>query len=265
MTNSKSLTPRSGSGWHRGFAPIARREVRRWLSPRRGLVHLILWTGLLGGALALALFVIPNAMPEEEAMSLADTLEAGYQFFFGLGAIATSIGAIVVLQDALIEDKTVGTIELVLSKPLSRTAYVLGRLIPNLAAFLATMIIIPGMVGYLLFSIVEPGYSGLDFARGVSLLALHLFFYANLSIMLGTLLKARGPYLGVALGVLLGGTLVPVGAIVRFTPWKLADLAIMAAAGMPAPPDAPIMVTSTLVWSTVFVAVALRRMQHAEL
>lgn len=265
MSSSQSLSRRTGSDWRRGFAPIAGRELRRWLATRRGAIHLVLWSGLLGGLLALALFVIPEAMPEEEAMSLADSLDAGRQFFFGVGAIATAIGAVIVLQDALLEDKTSGTVELVLSKPLSRTAYVLGRLLPNLAAFVVTMILVPAVIGYALFALADPTVSWLNYARGVALLALNLLFYANLSMMLGALLHSRGPYLGIALGVILGGTLVPVAAIVRFTPWKLADLAVLAAAGAPAPPDAPIMVMSTLVWSAAFLVIAVRQVRRAEL
>jgi len=235
------------------------------LFTRRGVFHLALWTGLLGGALALALFVIPNAMPEDELMTRADRLEAGRQFFFGLGAIATAIGAIVMLQDGLIEDRAAGTVELVLSKPLSRPAYVLGRLVPNLAAFMVTMIAVPAAIGAVLFAIVDPAFTAWTFARAVVMLALHLVFYATLCILLGTLVRTRGPYLGIGLGILLGGTLVPVAAIVRFTPWKLSDLAILIAGGVPLPPDAPIMIASTAVWSVVFLAAAIYRMEQAEL
>ena len=265
MATNESLTRRTGSDWRRGFAPIAVREIRRWLFTRRGVFHLALWSGLLGGALALALFVIPNAMPEDEMMTLSDRLEAGRQFFFGLGAIATAIGAIVMLQDGLIEDKSTRTVELVLSKPLSRSAYVLGRLVPNLAAFVMTMIAVPAVIGAVLFAIVDPSFGAFPFTRAVAVLALHLVFYANLSILLGTLVQTRGPYLGIGLGILLGGTLVPVAGIVRFTPWKLSDLAILEAGGVPLPPDAPIMIASTVVWSAVFLAAALLRMQRAEL
>lgn len=265
MSSSESLTLRTGSDWRRGFAPIAGRELRRWFATRRGFIHLLLWSGLLGGLVSLALFVLPEAVPEEEAMSLADRLDAGRQFFFGVGAIATAIGAVVVLQDTLLEDKSAGTVELVLSKPVSRTAYVLGRLLPNLAAFLVAMIVVPAAIGYGLFALADPAVSGLDYARGVTLLGLNLLFYATLSMMLGALLRTRGPYLGIALGVILGGTLVPVAEIVRFTPWKLADLAVLAAAGAPSPPDAPIMVASTLVWSAAFLVIAVRQVRRAEL
>lgn len=265
MAPNESLTRRTGSNWRRGFAPISVREIRRWLFTRRGVVHLALWSGLLGGALAFALFVIPNAMPEDEMMTLADQLEAGRQFFFGLGAIATAVGAIVMLQDGLIEDKAAGTVELVLSKPLSRPAYVLGRLVPNLAACLVTMIAVPAAIGAVLFAIVDPAFTVSTFTRAAVVLALHLVFYATLSILLGTLVRTRGPYLGVGLGVLLGGTLVPIAEVVRFTPWKLSEVAILIAGGAPLSRDARIMIASTGIWSAVFLATAIQRMQRAEL
>jgi len=259
------LTRRTGSDWQRGFVPVSIREFRRWLFTSRGVVHLALWSGLLGGALALALYVIPNAMPEDDAMTLADRLEAGRQFFFGLGAIATAIGAIVVLHDSLIDDKSTGTVELVLSKPLSRSAYLLGRLVPNLTAFLMTMIAVPAAIGATLFALVDPAFAASAFARAVVVLALHLVFYTTLAVLLGTLVRTRGPYLGIGLGFLLGGTLVPVAEVVRFTPWKLSDVAVLIASGVPLPPDAPVMIASTVVWSAVFLTAAILRMQRAEL
>lgn len=265
MAPDETLTRRTGSDWRRGFLPIAAREVRRWLFTTRGPVHLALWSGLLGGALALALFVIPNAMPEDELMTLADRLEAGRQFFFGLGTLATAIGVIVGMQDGLIEDRASGTAELVLSKPLSRTAYMLGRLVPNLAAFLVTMIAVPAVAGAVLFAVVDPAFSLPHFARSVVVLALHLIFYATLATLLGTLLRNRGPYVGIGLGVLLGGALVPVPAIVRLTPWKLADVAILAAAGLELPADATIMIASTVIWSALFLVAAIVRMERMEL
>jgi ABC-2 type transport system permease protein len=53
-------------------------------------------------------------------MSHDDVLELGRQIFFGLGILALSLGAIVLLQDSIIEEKNNGTAEWVLSKPVSR-------------------------------------------------------------------------------------------------------------------------------------------------
>jgi ABC-type transport system involved in multi-copper enzyme maturation permease subunit len=249
----------------RGFVPIARREIHRWFRTRRGLIQLFLWSGLLGGVLALALFVLPNTMTEEGPLSLAEILEMGRQLFFGIGAIGLSIGTIILLQDAFIEDRAMGTAELVLSKPLSRTAYVLGRLVPNLLGFLITMLVIPGLIGYLLFLVADPSLVLRDYLSGLLIIAVQVLFYATLSTMLGVVMNSRGPYLAIALGSLIGGAVVPVEVIVQFTPWRLSDLAIMSATGLPLPESGTIMLTSTLIWIAVFVVVAITRMNRAEL
>jgi len=87
----------------------------------------------------------------------------------------------------------------------------------------------------------------------------------TIKTLLGLMHPTGGSATVLGLGVLLGGTLVPIAGVVRFTPWKLADLAILIAAGISLPPDAPIMIASTVIWSVLFLAAAVLRMQRAEL
>jgi hypothetical protein len=82
--------------------------------------------------------------------------------------------------------------------------------------------------------------------------------------MLGVLFSSRPPLLALALGSLLGGSLVPIAAIVQFTPWRLADLVILPMMGQSLPPVATTMLLSTALWSVVFVAVAIWQFNRQE-
>lgn len=266
MTADIGLQELTGNSWRRGLRPLLRREHRKWWNGRRWLAQILLWTLLLDGLLAFALFILPTmAASDGVPISPAEALDVGRQMFFGLGVIALSIGAIVLLQDAIIEEKSTGTAEWVLSKPASRPAYVLSKLLPNLLGMAVTMLLVPGLVGYFIFRAYDANAVTLSgFLTSAGVVALHLLFYVTLTLLLGVLLKSRGPLLGIALGSLFGGSLVPVAAIVQFTPWKLGDLVILPVMGMALPPVAVTMLVSTAVWSILFVAAAIWQMNRLE-
>ena len=266
MTAELHLQNRTGNNWRRGLTPLLRRENRKWWSGRRWLLQLFIWVLILDGLLAFALYLLPNIaaadgmpMPPEEALDVAR------QMFFGLGALGLAIGAIVLLQDTIIEEKTTGTAAWVLSKPVSRPAYLLAKLLPNVLAMAIVMLLVPGIVGYFLFQTYDPSavtLRGFLIAEGI--IALNLLFYVTLTLLLGVLVNNRALLLGIALASLLGGPLIPLPAIVRFTPWKLGELTLLPVTGQPLPPIATPMLISTAVWSILFIIVAVWQFNRLE-
>lgn len=265
MTASVNLQEMRGDNWQRGLAPLVRRELRKWWGSRRWLVQTAIWLALRGGLLTFALYVLPQmAAGDGQVISQTEALEVGRQMFFGLGLIGLGVGAIVLLQDAIIEEKATGTAEWVLSKPASRTAYILAKLLPNLLSMAVTMIAIPSLAGYALFRSFGATFTLSGFLASEGIVALNLLFYVTLTLSLGVLFSSRPPLLAVALGSLLGGSLVPIAAIAQFTPWRLADLVILPMMGQPLPPVATTMLLSTALWSLVFVAVAIWQFNRQE-
>lgn len=266
MAANVSLQEIKGDSWRRGLRPLLRRENRKWWRSRRWLIQTIIWTALLDGLVAFALYVLPTmASADGVPISAEEALEVGLQMFFGLGVIGLSIGAIVLLQDAIIEEKATGTAEWVLSKPVSRTAYIIAKLLPNMLGMAVTMLLIPGLIGYGLFYSFDPGAVTLNgFLTAGSIVALHLSFYITLTLLLGVLFNSRPPLLGITLASLFGGSLVPLAAIVQFTPWKLGELVFLPVSGQPLPPVTTTMLVSTAVWSIVFIAAAIWRINQIE-
>jgi ABC-2 type transport system permease protein len=266
MRTETQLQAITGAGWWRGFGPLLRREQRRWWGGKRWWVQALFWTLLLNGLLVLTLFVMPQAAATDGVtITPAEAFEFGVQIFFGLGVIAPAIGAIILLQDVVIEEKSTGIAEWLLSKPLARSAYVLAKLLPNMLGMAVTMLLIPGAVGYAIFWIFDAEALNLTaFLASGGIVALHLLFYLTLSLMLGVILRTRRPLLGITLGSLLGGSLVPVTAVVQFTPWKLGELSVLPMLGSALPPIATTMLVSTALWSLLFVGVAIWQMQRLE-
>jgi ABC-2 type transport system permease protein len=267
MTAELRLQETTGTGWQRGLRPLLRHELRQWWGGRRGVVQLLLWSLLFNSLLLFALYLRPGmATAEGELLSDGQALAEGQQMFFGLGIVLLALGAIVLLQDAYIEEKTSGTAEWVLSKPVSRSAYVLAKLLPNLLGIAVTMLLIPGLIGYFIMRHFDATVVTLNgFLASWGIVGLHLFFYITLTLLLGVLCKTRASLLGVALGSLFGGSLVPVAQVVQFTPWKLGNVALLPVMGQPLPPVAVTMLASTVVWSLLFIVVAIWQFNRQEM
>lgn len=95
-----TVSPRSG------FWNLLARENKVWWGSRRWLLQTVLGVVGLGGFLAFVLFVLPGMLAATgESM---DAIEAGVQMFFGLGAFALGIDAIILTQDTIIGEKESG-------------------------------------------------------------------------------------------------------------------------------------------------------------
>lgn len=258
MTTNDALIRVTGNGRLRGVGNLLQREFGKWWRTRRWWTQALLWMAIVNGLLAATLFILPHLTgPEGQPIIADDPLKMGQEIFVGVSSMALAVGIIVMMQGVIIDEKQSGTAEWILSKPVSGTAFVIAKLVSNTVAMLVLMLLLPGLVGYALFWLYEPGavlFANLLGALGV--LALHTFFYLTLSLMMGVLANNRGAVLGVAFASLLGGGLVPVEALVRISPWQLAQVGIFALQGFPLLDLMVTMLGATAVWSVVFVLVA---------
>jgi ABC-2 type transport system permease protein len=271
------LNPARERGWLDGFANLFRNENAAWWRTRRWIIHVILWTVLVNGMLASVLWA-PQPPSSAQAQNPAgpDTtnpLVLGTLLFVVVGGLATCTGAIILMQGAVIDEKKSGTAEWILSKPVSRSAFIWAKLCANGLAALLIMIVLQGMVAYLLISARLGSAPPLvPFASGIALLGLNLLFYLSLTLMLGTLFDGRGPVLAIPLGILFGAQIWMGLApwLVQFMPWTIIipagqntlALAMLAMQGQPLPTTTPILATA--IWIVIFVGVALWRFGREE-
>ena len=235
-----------------GFHNLFMRENRAWWSSKRWLLHLLLGVTILNGFLAAALFVLPAiARVQGEPF---DSYEVGIQIFFGLGCIMLALEAIIVTQDAVIGEKLSGTAEWVLSKPVSRSAYLLSKLAANMLAIFSIQVVIQSGIAYGLFTLAGIQPAG-GFFFGVGLMALHTLFYLILTLLIGVIANSRGMVLGVTLSSLLGGSMMVsfFGPWTMWTPWPLANLA----GGIVLNADLPTVIMLSPVFTAVWCIVGL--------
>ena len=93
------------------------------------------------------------------------------------GGMFVAFGVMIIMQRVLVREKQAGTASWVLSKPVTRTAFVVSRLIVNSIAILVTSVIVPGLILYVTLGLFSDiGWlSPLGFIAGLLMVSLHTF------------------------------------------------------------------------------------------
>lgn len=280
MAGNSALLPINEKGWRRGFANMLRNENGAWWRTRMWIVQTIIWLLILNGILATLLWAAPqparvNAGEAGEsafAALMAEKPTAGLSVFMIMSGIAPAIAIVIIAQDAIIGEKQSGTAAWILSKPVSRTAFILSKLVANAIGILITAVILQGVIAYAQISAASGAARPIGpFLGAMGLVFLNLMFYLTLTLMLGTLFDARGPVIGIAMALLFGYQIFLGIApwLAEIMPWALvvqtgssAPLAVTVALGLPIASYTPII--ATVLWSVIFTIVAVWRFNREE-
>jgi ABC-2 type transport system permease protein len=180
---------------------------------------------------------------------------------------------VILAQDTLIGEKQSGTVAWVLSKPSSRSAFILSKVISSALGILITMALFQGGIAYLiLFIVTGKAFPILPYAGAIGMLFLSLLFWLALAIMLSALSNLRGLVIGIPLFLILGFSffveVVPWTA--DFMPWSLTRavtatrpaMGVSLVLGHPIPSFMPLIATAIGV--LIFTLVAIWRFQKEE-
>lgn len=267
MASRTTLNPVRTQGWRAGFVNLFRKEMGETWGTRSWLVQFVIWAAIINGIM-LATF----AAPAEPDAQVGDSEgPVAIILLSVMGGMATGVGAVITMQGAVLDEKLNGTAAWLMSKPLSRTAYILAKLAANALSMLIIMIAAQGALAYLILTVAGQAPPLAGFVFGWGLLGLHLMFYTTLTLMLSAIFDSRGGVIAIPLGLLFGwqalASLAPVLADIM--PWTLAvpiatgySLAMDAMLGMPIANWTPVL--ATIIWCVLFVAISLWRFRHKE-
>jgi ABC-2 type transport system permease protein len=269
MASNLALTAVKDRRGLNGFGNYFRMNSHAWWGTRRWIVQLVVWFLIVNGPWVLSAVSSPAAAASPSQEQTFETL----MMFFVMAGIFGAIGVVVLAQNALIQGRQNGTIAWVLSKPVSRPAFILSKLAADAIGILATMVLAQGLFGFLFcrfgLGMTVPVFG---FLAASGLLFLHQVFYLALAYMLGSLLRSRGAVLGIPLVFIFTYQMHPaLGWVGKILPWRLimgppeamnSSLAAFAAGGLPLPTAMPILGTAAL--ALLFVLVALWRFSREE-
>ncbi len=194
MAQNTVFETRNIKGWRSGLANLLWAELKRWETKEWYL------TG--------ALWVLIIGVSVMQFIGEGD-IKTGLTFLGFFGSMFPMINVIILLQDEVVGPRETGTLSWLLSKPVSRTSYIVSKIISNSIGVFVAMVFAPGMVVYLEYVIFQGQFLAIGpYLAGLGILFVNLFFYLSLTLMLGTLFKERGGVIGIPLAVGLGYTLI---------------------------------------------------------
>ena len=180
-------------GWRRGLSNMLDLEFGKWWL-KRGM-----WMGSLIWVVIVGFFLLATTVLNPEPVSLTEAV----MLYCVFGGIFPSIAVIISMQDTLVGEKQSGTAAWMLSKPLSRPAFILSKLFSGMARVLVTMVLLPGIVAYVLLSYGNNSpLDPLGFLGGLAVLWLDQLFFLGLTLMLGSFFSSRAPVVGIPLALL---------------------------------------------------------------
>ena len=213
-TGNSNMVPLTGSGWSRGLNNILHGELKGWFSTRRWWVQIIIWTVAVN-----LIYLIVAATTKNGNIDNSLLL---FNIFMGLTG---PIGVSIVMQSSVVGEKRSGTAAWVLSKPVSRMAFILAKFLANLAGIAVTMVLAQGLIAYLITvfflhtALPVPGFLA---ALGVHLV--NILFYLTLTLWMSIVFEQTAPVIGIPLACLFAQNILisffPV--LAGFVPWTLA-------------------------------------------
>ncbi len=288
--STKQLKPVQNLGWTAGLRNMLRKENAKWWSWKSLALQLIIWTVIINSMVALAVFVIPqipitedvqaqiNSTGDDEAQQAVSNgmlnftpetlLTFGTSMFFQVAGIALLIGGVIIAHDSILKERESGTAAWLLSKPISRKAFVLSKLIACTVGLLVIVIAVQAAIAYTQISIAYGGLAPVvPFLGGLGIMSLNGLFYMVLALALGAFTLSRGATLGLPIIIgLVGGILLQVVSELQYiTPWTLGGMAEAVAAGGALPDWAIFPIIATVVWIIVFAGAAIWRFEQIEL
>ena len=253
------LQPSVETGWRSGLSNLMRAGFGSWWKTKDWWIQSLLWVAVINGSTAPVIW--------------GDPLEDLSVFtLYGVMSMFAAIAVAILMQEAVVGEKRSGTAAWVLSKPVSRPAFMLSKLIPNSVGVIATMIVIPSAVFILQLTLAGIDVSLSEFLLGAAVAALNLMFYLTMTLMLGTLFDSAGPVIAVPLAFAFGQQLiVGIPGLGELLPWSLvvptgeSDISaigsIMGGEGV----SSPGAIALTAFACVVFTVVAFRRWNRTEL
>lgn len=256
----QKLVPVHERAWLGGFGNMFRKELGQWWGTRTWWVQTLIWVIILNG--------ISTIVALTESMTPNILLQEVVQTFLPMSVGIIGMGTVITVQGAIVGEKQLGTAAWAISKPVSRSAFILAKTLAHAIGFFVTAILIPSTVFFFTVKALIPEPLPLiPFLSGVGIVILGQLFYLTLTLMLGTFYNSRGPIAGIGIGCCMAGLLlksfIPMPILIA-TPWPLPDVAAGLALGSELPAIWPVPVAATVIWIVVLVAVALWRFGHEE-
>lgn len=259
--------PVEEKGWRRGMSNLLQGEYSAWFKSSRWWKHLLLWVSIIN--VMMVIMIIAAAQAAQDGKNGPPLL-----FMYGIfGGMFVAFGVMIIMQRVLVREKQSGTAAWVLSKPVTRTAFVVSRLVVNSIAILLTSVVVPGVIFYVTLGLFSDlGWlSPFGFIAALLMVTLHTFYWIALVLTMGTLLESSSGVIAVPMALFftfwMGTNLLPdlvyiSPLLLTFSPGSMNSLFTSFMTGGPVFSWLPLI--TTIVSCVIFVAIAIWRFNRQE-
>ena len=130
-------------------------------------------------------------------------VEVSILVFFALQGVMAALFVPILMMGEVVDELESGTAAWILSKPVSRTSFILAKFIANAIIFTIIVVGIPGLVGYMMFA-PSGRMTIIGYMTGLGLSTLVLIYFMFLAIMVGAVSKSRNIVMGLSIGIVFG-------------------------------------------------------------
>lgn len=247
MSSKNSFELVTVTGWRMGFSTLFKKELKTWFGTNAWWQQAGLWS------LILVMF---------GSVGVGDP-EAGVFIFYMMAMIFPGIAIIIISQARILEEKRLGSAAWVLSKPVSRTAFIVAKFIPSALGFMTSMMLIPGILFYIVAnSLLGATIQFVPFIISLIPLMLWQLFLSWLTMCLATFFEKEGPVMAVPFPFLfIGPSLAQNPTYGPYGPWGLIMNSISITTGE-SYPIYPIVITVVIL--LLLLVIAIVRFQKHE-
>ncbi|MFW9910921.1 MAG: hypothetical protein ACFFEU_00490 [Candidatus Thorarchaeota archaeon] len=189
--------------WHAGMKNLIGREIYHERSRMYWIQQILVWTLFTNGLVVLIL-----SLPASMIEGMASAYILSLSIFYSILALLISIFIPILMQGIVIDEKLSGIAAWILSKPVSKKAYLLSKLAASILAIIGVSVVINGVIGYGVFSVFGYTLSIPGFLMNLGLAGIVVAYSVCLTVMLGTFTTSRGKVLAAAVGLGFGAQLV---------------------------------------------------------
>ncbi len=201
IINYDDFQPIKAGGKFQGLGNLLRTEISRWR-------HSLSWWLQI-----FAVLIFANGITIMAMLSSGGLEGIGLMMFPLMAGIYVALSAMTMVQGAIVKEKVEGTAAWVLSKPVTRVAFMSSKFITNFISMTISLVFLPWIVAYLQFNLLGEIVSlpGTFFAMGI--FWLYCMFWLTMALMLGSIFNSRRPVMYVMVTVfflfIAAGNLIP--------------------------------------------------------
>ncbi len=255
----RNLIKTNTEPWYSGIGNMIHRELFLERSRSKWIKQIGIWTLLTNGLLAIILFIPDNIL-------ISSRVETALFAFVSLITYLIALFVPVTLQGMIIDERQTGVTAWILSKPVSRKAYIIAKLVANALVMTIVFVAIQGAIAYVLIVTLAEFINPIGFLIVMGLAGISVLYFTSLTLVLGTITDSRSTVMTAALVIVLGAQMlantIPILQLLIPTTLIMFGIGFIIGGISPA---FLILLVSALASTALFTSIAVRSFNRTEL